>query len=128
MAYIVSQTDIQTIQQHEKEVYVKIDLLNKKFQTIDSLTGNLINDNLNVSSESKQRRTYSCDLVLTDASFLIGYDKKIWIDKYIRPYYGIKNIRSGEIVWWKIGVFTYNDVSYTYSGTEKQHFFSSSLK
>lgn len=120
MAYIVSQTDIQTIQQHEKEVYVKIDLLNKKFQTIDSLTGNLISDNLNVSSESKQRRTYSCDLVLTDASFLIGYDKKIWIDKYIRPYYGIKNIRSGEIVWWKIGVFTYNDVSYTYSGTEKQ--------
>lgn len=120
MAYIVSQTDIQTIQQHEKEVYVKIDLLNKKFQTIDSLTGNLISDNLNVSSESKQRRTYSCDLVLTDASFLIGYDKKIWIDKYIRPYYGIKNIRSGEIVWWKIGVFTYNDVNYTYSGTEKQ--------
>lgn len=118
MYYSPTQSDINIIKQTEKDIYIKIDLLNKQFKILESLQGNLISDNLNVDSESKQRRRYNCEMHVTDASFLIGNDKKIWIDKYIRVYYGIKSIRSKEIVWWLIGTFTYVDVNYNHGASE----------
>lgn len=118
MAYYPTQEDIQILKQQSKEIYVKVDLLNRGLKTLESLQANLVSDNLNVDSESKQRRTYSCDLYVTDSTFLIGEDKKIWIDKYIRVYYGVKALRTGEIHWYLIGTFTYVDVSYNTSGTE----------
>lgn len=116
--YSPTQADIAIIKQTEKDVYVKIDLLNKQFKILESLQGNLISDSLSVDSESKQRRSYNCEMYVSDASLLIGDDKKIWIDKYIRVYYGIKSVRSKEIVWWLIGTFSYINVNYNYSSTE----------
>lgn len=118
MFYNPTDAELSVIKQKSKDYFVRIELLNKEFKIIDSLTGNIINDSLNVDSSSKQRRTYSVDLHVTDYSFLIGDDKKIWIDKYIRVYYGIKSVRTDETYWWLIGTFTYLDANYTYSGTE----------
>lgn len=116
--YSPTQEDINIIKQQTKSVYIKIDLLNKQFKILDSIQGNLISDSLNCDSESKQRRSYTCELYVSDSSFLIGEDKKIWIDKYIRVYYGIEQLRTGEIKWWLIGTFTYTDTNYKYSATE----------
>ena len=118
MYYSPTQSDLALIKQQSKDVFVKIELLNKQFKILESIQGNLISDNLSVDSGSKQRRTYSCNLYVTDASFLIGDDKKIWIDKYIRVYYGIKSVRTDEITWWLMGTFTYINADYTYSATE----------
>lgn len=113
-----SSQDIRLIKQIEKTVYVNIELTDRHFKVLDSLQGNLISDNLSVDSGSKQRRNYSCELHVTDPSLLIGNDKKIWIDKYIRVYYGIKESRRGAVTWWLIGTFTYVDASYSYSAEE----------
>lgn len=118
MYYSPTQEDISIIKQTEKDIYIKIELLNRQFKILESLEGNLINDNLSVDSESKQRRTYNCEMHVTDASFLIGNNKKIWIDKYIRVYYGIKSIRTKAIKWWLIGTFTYINVDYNYSAAD----------
>ena len=115
MYYSPTQSDIGIIKQTEKEIFVKIELLNRQFKILESLQGSLISDSLNVDSGSKQRRTYSCEMQISDASFFIGNDKKIWIDKYIRVYYGIKSARTKSIVWWLIGTFTYVDASYHYN-------------
>lgn len=80
MSYIATSEDIQIIKQKTKEVYIKLELLNKNYKTIESLEGNLISDNLNVDSKSKQRRSYSASLYVTDSSFIIGEDRKVWID------------------------------------------------
>lgn len=118
MSYSPTQEDIQLIRQQEKVVFVKVELLNKNFKTLEKLEGNLVSDNLSVDSESKQRRSYTCDLVVTDASFLIGNDKKIWIDKYLRVYYGVQSARTKEILWYKLGTFTYINASYSYNATD----------
>ena len=111
-------SDLRLIRQTPKDVFVKIELLNKQFKILESLNTNLISDNLSIDSESKQRRTYSCSLHVTDSTFVIGENKKIWLDKYIRIYYGIKSIRTDEITWWLIGTFTYIDMNYTYNATD----------
>lgn len=118
MYYSPTQEDIAIIKQTEKDVYIKIELLNKQFKILESIQGNLVSDNINVDSESKQRRSYNCELYVTDASFLIGANKKIWIDKYIRIYYGIKSVRSKNVHWYLIGTFTYINVDYNYASTK----------
>lgn len=90
MSYYPTEIDLRAVRQTNKDIFVKIELLNKNYKIIDSLTANLISDSINIDCNSKQRRTYNCDVYVSDCSWLIGNDKKIWIDKYIRIHYGIK--------------------------------------
>ena len=117
-AYIPSQEEERVVLQQYKEVYLKVDLLNDDFTINDSFTGVLVSDNFSMNSDSKQRRTYNCTLIVKDHTFLIGQDNKIWFDKYIRPYYGIKNIRTNTIHYWLLGTFVYVSADYTWSATE----------
>lgn len=119
MAYIVTQQDIDIIRQSNRELYTKVELLNHNFKVIDALEGNLISDSYSISAESNIRRTYNCELHISDSSFLVGEDKKIWIDRYIRPYIGIARQRTGEIVWYRIGTFVLNDTEYRYDATSR---------
>lgn len=116
--YKPSETEMKTVLQHSKDIFVKVELLSRDLSLQGTLEGNMISDSFTIDSESKQRRTYSCDLYVSDSTFLVGDDKKIWIDKYVRIYYGIKNTRTKDIVWWIIGTFTYLNANYKYSGTD----------
>ena len=117
MYHSPTNVDINLIKQQSKDIYVKINLLDHAFKILDSLECNLISDNLNVDSQSKQRRNYSCELHVSDPSFLLGSNKKIWIDKYIQVFYGIKNVRTKEIHYYLLGTFSYSTVDYTYNAT-----------
>ena len=119
MSYEVTQADINLLRQGTQEIYLKVELLNKNMKVIDSLSGVIIDDNFTVNNDSTQRRSYSCTILVTDSSFIIGRDKKIWIDKRIRVYYGIKSLRTQEIVYYRIGTFVYVNMDYRYSQTEK---------
>lgn len=118
--YTPTQTELSAVKQISKEIFIHIELLNKDFSILASMQGNLISDNMSVNSESKQRRSYSCQMHITDSTLLLGDDKKIWIDKYIRVYYGIKKQPTKESLWWLIGTFSYLNVDYIWSETENQ--------
>lgn len=120
MKHEVTQTDLNLLKQGTQELYLKVELLDSKFKTLDSLEGQIINDSYSQDNESIQRRSYSFDLVVLNASFLIGRNKKIWLDKRLRVYYGIKSIRSKEIIWYQLGVFCYASMKYSISNTEKK--------
>ena len=117
--YIVTQQDIELLMQSNKTLYYKLELLNDKFQVVDLLEGNLISDNISISADSDVRRTYTCQLVVTNSSFVLGRESKIWFDKKIRPYIGILHNRTKEIVWYLLGTFLYTDLNYSYDATSK---------
>ena len=117
--YIVTQRDVELLMQSNKTIYYKLELLNEKFQVVDLLEGNLISDNISISSESDVRRTYSCQLVVTDSSFVLERESKIWFDKKIRPYIGILHQRTNEIIWYLLGTFLFTDLNYSYDVTSK---------
>ncbi|PNV62847.1 hypothetical protein C0033_07465 [Clostridium sp. chh4-2] len=119
MAYDVTQTDLNLLKQSTQEIFLKVELLNQKYKILDSLEGVIINDNFSVNNDSVQRRSYTCDLHVTDSSFMIGSDKKIWLDKKLRVYYGIKSLRENKIIWYRIGTFVYVSMNYKYSQTER---------
>ena len=115
--YIVKQKDIELLMQSDKVLYYKLELLNNDFKILDSIEGNLISDNITINSSSDIRRTYNCELVVTNSTFDIGYDKKIWFNKIIRPYIGILHQRSREIVYYLLGSFLFTDAGYNYDST-----------
>lgn len=117
--YIITQSDIDIVNQNVKEIFAKIELLNKDMKVIYYLEGNLISDSFSVSTESNVRRTCSLDLIVNDSTLLVGNNKKIWMDKYIRPYVGIKNLRTKEIVWYLKGTYTMLDSNYSFDETAK---------
>lgn len=119
MAYIVEQKDIDILRQANRTLYTKVELLNHDFKVVDSIEGTLISDSLSIDAESDIRRTYSCELFVKNSSFLIGNDKKIWIDKYIRPYIGVMHQRSREVVWYLNGTFLFNDTNYAFDSTTR---------
>lgn len=119
MAYNVTQADLNILRQGEQEVYLKVELLNKNFKVLDSLEGKIKNDSFSMDNESIQRRSYNVDLVVTDSTFQVGKDKKIWIDKRLRVFYGIYSLRERKIIWYKIGVFAYNSLNYSFNDVDK---------
>ena len=120
MGHEVTQTDLSILRQGTQEIYLKVELLNSSFKILDSLEGQIINDSYNQDSESIQRRSYNFDLVVINSSFIIGKDKKIWLDKMLRVFYGVKSARTHEIVWYQLGVFCYVTMKYSSSNTEKK--------
>lgn len=119
MGYNVTQADLNLLRQGTQEHYIKVELLNSNFKVLDVLTGNVKSDNYSVDSESTQRRSYKADLVITDSTFQVGRDTKIWLDKRIRVYCGIYSLREQEILWYKLGVFAYSNLNYSYSADDR---------
>lgn len=120
MGYEVTQTDLSLLKQGTQEIYLKVELLNSKFKILDSLEGQIISDSYSQDNESIQRRSYSFDLAVLNSSFVIGQDKKIWIDKRLRVFYGVKSLRTQEIVWYQLGVFCYVSMKYSFSNAERK--------
>ncbi|WP_143322486.1 DUF5048 domain-containing protein [Clostridium sp. HBUAS56010] len=119
MGHVVTQNDINILHQGKQEMRIKVELMDSDFKTLDSLEGVIISDSFSQDSESIQRRTYTCNMSILDSTFIIGNDKKIWIDKRLKVYYGIRSQRSKEIVWYKLGIFCYVTMKYSYSKNQK---------
>ena len=96
--------------------YAKIEVLNKDFLVVDDFIGNIIDGNVSIDATSDIRRTCSINLIVTDSSFEIKPDGKIWLDKYVRIFVGITNMQNDEIVWFNQGIFLINAPSWNYNG------------
>ena len=119
MNNIVRQKDIEVLMQSDKTLFYKLELLNKDMKVLDCIEGNLVDDNLSISRESDIRRTYSCTMHVSYSTFDIGYGKRFFYDRLIRPYIGIKHNRSGEIVYYLLGTFIFTDAGFSYNTTTK---------
>lgn len=114
MPYYPTQADINLLLQSSKHIYCRVELLNKNLMVIESLEGNLTSDSYNNDSTSNIRRTYDCTLEVTDSTFNLGKNKKIWFDKYIRPYVGIYSLREKQVIWYLKGTFSTATATYKY--------------
>lgn len=114
MAVNISQDDYNVLKQAYIEKWLKLEVLNFNYNVVDEISGNMMSCSISVDSDSDIRRTCSISLVVTDSSFDIQAGGRIWLDKYIRPYVGYTNIRTGEIQWYNQGVYLINAPSYQY--------------
>jgi len=121
MAYIPQEFDLQLLNQSDRAVYAKIELLDKPtFKIIGSLDGVLTEDDYSVDADSDIRTTYNLKVFVKDSSFVIGNSNKIWLDKYIKIYIGVYSTSLKDVIYCPIGVFLFNSANYSYNATTKE--------
>lgn len=116
MAYNLLQRDIDILFQSQKETYSRVEVLDSNFKTLVNIEGVLISDSYSIDAESDIRRSYSCDIFLENDSYFID-QRYALMRRFIRPYVGIKYIRTGEIVWYLMGTYCFIDTNWQYNSS-----------
>lgn len=106
-------TSLQNIQSR----YIKIELLNYQFQTVDSLEGICTSGSISIDANADIRRTGSITLVINNSSFQVQSGSQIWLDRYVRVWVGIASLRTGEIEYVNCGLFIIDAPTYKYDAS-----------
>ena len=94
--------------QQQRTIYIKVNLLNFQFMTVNELSGVVIDYNLSQSATSDIRRTCDITMCVEDSGFEIKSGSQIWLDKYIQIHIGIEDFMTDEIVWFNKGIYLIN--------------------
>lgn len=112
-----TQLEYNVTKQRQRNLYAKINLLNYNFQTIDEISGQVIDYSFNIDSNSDVRRSCSISMTPFNETYDITDNGNLWIDKYIQVYIGIENIRTEEIVYTNMGIYIVNNPTQSYDAT-----------
>ena len=112
--------DYNVLKQQYIKKYIRLELLDFQYNIVDELSGNMTKCSINVDSNSDLRR--SCDLgfVVTTSTFDIKAGSKLWLDKFVRPYVGYENMRTGEIKWYNQGIYIVNNPQWSYNASTNE--------
>lgn len=112
--------DYNVLKQQYIKKYIRLELLDFQYNIIDELSGNMIKCNINVDSNSDLRRSCDLTLVVTTSTFDIKAGSKLWLDKFVRPYVGYENIRTGNIQWYNQGIYLVNNPQWSYDAATNE--------
>lgn len=139
MAYIPTNEDYALLEQPSLIYYIKIEIrdngktVNENTTIIDQLEGILVGGNTSISADSDVRRTASITIVpvaegniaITNGvnnvnTFDLTERSKIWLNKNSVLYLGLQDIRTDEIVYYKMGTFVFQSQDITYDPVTNQ--------
>lgn len=105
---------IRALKQNIQSRYIRVELLNEQYQTIENLSGIATGGNITIDASADVRRTGNITMVVQQSSFEVNPSGSIWLDKYIRIWVGTYNIVTDEIVWANCGIFIIDAPKYSF--------------
>ena len=105
MALNITQNDYNIIKQRATERYIKVNLLDFQYRVVDEISGVMTGCTISCDADSDLRRNCNVSLVVNNSSFDIQPGGKIYLDRYIQVYVGLKNIFTQEIQWYNQGIY-----------------------
>ena len=130
--YAPTEYDYILLDQPTINFYLKVEVKNDDGTILDNLEGIISTGGMSIDAESDIRRTTSVTIIpiINGLTLSNGVDKdtvfdlteksNIWIDKTAILYCGIKDIRTEEITWYKMGTFRFQNTSIVYDATTNQ--------
>lgn len=113
----ITQNDYNIIKQKNTERYIKLNLLDFNYNIVDELSGNMLSCSVQCDADSDLRRSCNVSFVVTDSGYEVGAGNRIFLDRYIQLYIGLKNIYTQEIQWYNQGIYLIDAPSYEYNAT-----------
>lgn len=120
MSYIVTHEDLILVLSQSaapQSPKLRIEVLDQKQKIIGILYGT-VNGSMSISGESDVRRTANFVLqpTLTE-KIKLTESSLLWLNKDIRIFVGLYNIRTKEYKYYPLGTYVYTDTSGTYDAT-----------
>lgn len=93
-----------------RDLRIKINILNFNMQTVDEITGVVLDGSINVDATADIRRTCSLSLVVKDSTLELQPGGRIWVDKYFQVF--IDYLNKGD--WINMGIYLVDTPSWSY--------------
>ena len=93
-----------------RDLRIKINILNFNMQTVDEITGVVLDGSINVYATADIRRTCSLSLVVKDSTLELQPGGRIWVDKYFQVF--IDYLNKGD--WINMGIYLVDAPSWSY--------------
>ena len=117
----ITEQQYSIVKQPYRDLYCKVDLLNYQFQVVDEISGVVISDSWTISATSDIRRTGTLVIAPDNSdAYRIQAGSKIFLDKYIQVYIGIKDNTTDEIIYNNMGIYLINNPTHTFDSTTNQ--------
>ena len=120
--HAITQNDLNLLRNRNKDLWIKLELLeqneNGDFTVLDTIKGTIISGDYSEDAESDVRRTLNISMIQIDKSYTVGEYNRIWVDKFVRIYFGQKDSRSKDVYYYKKGIFVFNDAQTVYSASD----------
>lgn len=114
----ITEQQYSIVKQPYRELYCKVNLLNYQFQIVDDISGVVLSDTWTISATSDIRRTGTLVILPdNDESYRIQAGSKIFLDKYVQVYIGIKDETTDEIIYNNMGIYLINNPTHTFDST-----------
>lgn len=97
-----------------RRLRIKINILNFQMQTVDEISGNVLDGNITEDANSDIRRTCNISMVVTNGQFNVQPGGQIFLDKYAQIYIGVDNLYTGETQWFNKGVYLIDQPTYAF--------------
>ena len=111
----ITSTQFQTALQNIQSRYVRLELLNYQFQTVDSLEGICTGGSISIDANADIRRTGSLSLVVVGSTFDVQPGSQVWLDKFVRIWVGTTSLLTGEVDYTNCGIYIIDAPSYQYN-------------
>lgn len=113
-SFIMDQEQYLVHFQHNRDLYVRIALLNQNNIEIDKIEGVVIDGNINITNKGSIRRVCNLSMIVKDNTYLFGENKRIWLNRRIKIEIGILSERTDRIVWFNKGCYMIDSPSLKY--------------
>lgn len=120
MADIITQEDLLIVLQHSAKPHLKlkIEILDSDQRIIDILECGLVGGSMTINGESDIRRTASFVIQPTlKEKIKLTENSVLWLNKDIKIFIGLYNIRTKQYKYYPIGWYVYTDTSGIYDAT-----------
>lgn len=121
---MITAKDLTLILQKPLHLLLKIEIMKDDGKTIlDTLKGTIMGGTASIDSSSSIRRTFSATLIPTlydRNDTKIMEDGAVWLNKELRIYIGVMDIRTKEYFYYPQGHYVYTSTSGTFDSTTNQ--------
>ena len=113
----ITNEQFRTVLQNVQDRYIRLELLNYQYQTVDELSGWCTGGSISIDANADIRRTASITLVVNDSSFEVASGGRVWLDRFARVWVGTLSFITGEVEYTNCGMYIIDAPSYRYDSS-----------
>ena len=120
---MITKYDLDLMTQLSIHYNVKVEILKENGTILDVLQGTIVGGSASIDSTSSVRRTFSVTLIPTlfdRNDTKISEEGVVWINKELRLYVGLLDLRKQEYKYYPMGHYVYTNTSGNYDATTNQ--------